>query len=153
MIRIERDPAFWRAVAAHPQVAARLAPATPAEVAALAAQAGVLPLAAEHGGFLFVRRDPLGFACELHTLFTPEGRGREAQEAAVAAARAVWACGFQAIVTLEARANPLSRPPRTFGFARCGEWRATPLGELRMWMLTRAAFEASAANQRRTTCP
>jgi hypothetical protein len=75
MIRIERDPLFWTTVAAHPSVAPMLQGADPALIGALAARREFLPIAAEHGGFLLQRRDDLGFAWELHTLFTPEGWG------------------------------------------------------------------------------
>lgn len=147
MIRVERDPAFWTAVAAHPAVAPMLRGGSPDLIGALAARAGVLPLAAEHGGFLFVRADALGFTCELHTLFTPEGWGREALTAGIEALGAVWACGFCLITTFEARDNPRSRPPKTFGFARAGDWRETPFGELRPWALTRVAWDASPARR------
>ena len=153
-LRIERDPAFWRAVAEHPEVASRLgAPMSGAALAALVADAKTLPLAAAHGGYLFVRRDPLGFAAELHTLFTPEGWGREALEAARLAFDAIFALGFQAVITHEARANRKSQPPLSFGFRRAGDWRETPFGSLRLWVLTAQAWAASpAATRRRKPC-
>jgi hypothetical protein len=151
---VERDPAFWEAVAAHPGLAGMALGLPPEGVAAIAARDDVLPLAAEHGGFFFRRTDPLGFVAELHTLFSPEGWGREALTAGIEAIGLVWLCGYQAVTTLEVAANARSRPPRTFGFTRCGDWRATPFGTLRMWMLTRSAWEASAAAKRRDSqCP
>lgn len=154
MIRIERDPAFWRAVAEHPEVASRLgAPMSGAALAALVTDAATLPLASEHGGHLFVRRDPLGFAAELHTLFTPEGWGREALEAARLAFDAVFHIGFQAVITHEAQANRKSQPPLSFGFRRAGDWRETAFGNLRLWVLTTQAWAASpAAKRRRKPC-
>jgi hypothetical protein len=151
VIRIERDPAFWTSIASHPAVKSGLLGLPPATIGALALKPDMLPLASEHGGFLFARLDALGFVCELHTLFTPEGWGREALVAGLWALGVVWALGYQTIVTFEARANAKSRPPRTFGFRQAGDWRATPVGELRMWTLTQTAWDASPA--RRFRCP
>jgi hypothetical protein len=149
VIRVERDPAFWEAVAAHPAVAATLGHVQPGQVGAMATASHVLPLASEHGGFMFIRLDGLGFVCELHTLFTPEGWGREALLAAVEAVGAIWLLDYQAIVTCEMAGNERSRPPASFGFKQAGDWRETPLGTLRLWVLTRAAWSQSAAAKRR----
>jgi hypothetical protein len=152
LIRVERDPAFWERVASHPAVAPTLSGMDPAMVGRLAADGDVLPLASAHGGFLFVRRDGAGFVCELHTLFTPEGWGREALAAGILAIEAVWITGYQAVITFEPQVNPRGRPPRTFGFARAGDWRETPIGPLRLWILSRQAWDASPA-KRRSVCP
>lgn len=153
MIRIERGAAFWREVAAHPAVAPALLGMTPEMVGDLAGRAEVLPIAAAHGGFLIVRRDPLGFIGEIHSLFTPEGWGREATEAGWEALNGLWLSGFQTLVTFEAAENARSRPWRAFGFQMSGPWRETPWGTLRQWVLTREAFAASpAAKRRRRTC-
>lgn len=154
MIRIERDPAFWTAVAEHPEVAARLgASISAASIAGVVGRDDVLPLASVHGGYLFVKRDPLGFACELHTLFTPEGWGREALEAAVIAFNAVFIAGYQVVFTFEAQANAKSRPPLSFGFRQAGGWRETPYGPMRAWTLTAEAWRASPiVTRRRKTC-
>ena len=143
MIRIERDPAFWTRIAAHPEVAPLLMGLPAETVGALATRRDMLPIAGIHGGFMFGRLDALGFVCELHTLFTPEGWGREAMVAGVQALGVVWALGYQAILTFETSTNPKSRPPRTFGFVQAAEWRVTPLGELRLWTLTRSGWDAS----------
>lgn len=150
MIRIERDPAFWASIAENPAVAATLGAATPAQVGALARLPHFLPLASEHGGFLFGRMDPLGFTCELHSLFAPEGWGREALVAGVRSIGFVWALGYQLVTTFEVQGNSRSRPPKTFGFTMAGDWRETPLGTLRLWTLTQAAWNASPA--RRLKC-
>ncbi len=151
MIRIERDPAFWTTVASHPAVAPALLGLPPEKIGALAGRPEMLPIASEHGGFLFARLDALGFVCELHTLFTPRGWGREALIAGVRAIGVVWALGYQTVVTFEARANRRSRPPKTFGFRQAGDWRTTPVGELRLWTLSQANWDASPA--RRLKCP
>ena len=150
MIRIERDPAFWARIASHPEVAPTLMGLSAEKVGALAGRPDMLPLAGDHGGFLFARLDALGFVCELHTLFTPEGWGRGALTAGVQALGVVWALGYQSILTFEVHANARSRPPRTFGFVQAAEWRATPLGDLRLWTLTPSAWETSSA--RRLKC-
>jgi hypothetical protein len=153
MIRIERDPAFWRDVAAHPAVVPALLGLTPEAVGELAERIEVLPIAAEHGGFLVVRRDPLGFVGEIHSLFTPEGWGREATQAGWEALNGLWLSGFQTLVTFEAADNPRSRPWRSFGFQQSGPWRETASGVLRQWVLTREAFFASpSAKRRRARC-
>ena len=149
MIRIERDPAFWTAVATHPALGEGLLGLDPAEVGGIVRRPHVLPLAAEHGGFIFARLDPMGFVCELHTLFTPEGWGREALAAGIAAINAVWLVGFQLITTFEVRDNPRSRPPRSFGFTLAGDWRDGPYGALRLWSLGREAWTQSPGMRRR----
>ena len=149
MIRIERDPAFWIRIASHPAVAPALMGLPAERVASLVTRRDLLPLASEHGGFLFGRLDALGFVCELHTLFTPEGWGREALTAGAQSLGAVWALGYQTVVTFEVRENVKSRPPKTFGFTQAGDWRATLLGDFRMWTLTKSAWEASPARRLR----
>jgi hypothetical protein len=152
VIRIERDPRFWTAVAAHPAVSGAVLGLAPERIGELAARPDMLPLAATHGGFLFARMDAMGFVAELHTLFTPEGWGREAMTAGVMALNALWLTGYQVLTTFEVEANRMSRPPITFGFQRAGDWRETPVGRLRMWILTRAGWEASPASTRRRRC-
>ncbi len=123
----------------------------PAErVGELVSRSDMLPLASEHGGFLFSRTDATGFIAELHTLFMPEGWGREALSAGVQSLGVVWALGFQLVGTFEAEANLRSRPPRTFGFRQCGDWRATPIGALRLWTLSLSDWTNSPA--RRLKC-
>lgn len=148
-MRLERDGRFWAEIARHPDLRERLGGIHPEAVAALAARADVLPLAGPHGGFLFVQRCPLGLTVELHSLFTPEGRGRRAIHCGLAAFRLIWALGAQIVVTTELEHNPGSRPPRSFGFVPAGDWRETILGRARGWVLTRAAWDASPAIQRR----
>jgi hypothetical protein len=147
-LRIERDAGFWSGIAAHPDVAPHLG-ASGAQVAALAAWPGILPLAAEHGGFLFRNLDGLGFVFELHTLFTPEGWGREVVVAAHEAFAMMFNSGVALVVTHERRGWWRSRPPRSHGWALAGDWREAAGMEVRMWTLTRAAWLASASVRRR----
>ena len=149
MIRIERDPAFWTAIASHPACAGALMGMPPETAGRLAQASDVLPLAAEHGGFLFVRLDALGFVCELHTLFTPEGWGREVHAAAREAIGAVWLTGFALVTTLEAEGNAASRPPRSFGFRQLGDWKTGALGTYRPWGVSLEDWKQSPAGKRR----
>ncbi len=152
MLRIERDPAFWTAIAAHPALERLRHGLDPAVFGALAARPEMLPLAAEHGGFLFSALDGFGFARELHTLFTPEGWGREALTAGIEALGVIFAGPCQALLTYEVADNPRSRPPRTFGFVLAGDWRETGVGTLRLWVLTREMWIESPARMRRNRC-
>lgn len=147
-VRIERDPAFWTAVAAHPAVVHTLHGLAPEFIGQLALRDDMLPLAAEHGGFLVAKTDPLGFVAELHTLFTPEGWGREVTTNAVEGLRIVFGLGFQVLTTFEVRSNPRSRPARSFGFIRSGDWRETQIGEIRMWTITAQSWRESAVWRR-----
>jgi hypothetical protein len=148
VIRIERDPAWWTAIAEHPAVECAMLGMPPSVVGGLCLRSDVLPLAAEHGGFYFARCDAFGFVCEMHALFTPEGWGRQALVAANEAINAVWICDYQVITALETDSNPRARPPRSFGFVPSGDWRETVIGPVRMWVLTRAAWAASPAKRR-----
>jgi hypothetical protein len=80
VIREERDAQFWIDVLSHPALEHARAGHDPATIATVLPRAW--PLAAKHGGFLFFPADSFGRAYELHTLFKPEGWGREAFEAA-----------------------------------------------------------------------
>jgi hypothetical protein len=153
-IRVERDPAFWTAIAAHPAVALQLRGMDPASVGALAVRRDFIPLAAEHGGFLLQRRDEaFGFAWELHTLFTPEGWGRAAVVAGVEALGLMFGGQACLISTLEVKSNPRSRPWKGFGFVPAGEdWTETEFGELRLWLLTKSAWLDSRTAKRRAQC-
>lgn len=156
MIRIERDPAWWSEIAAHPALEGLVMGLTPAEIGRAALRPTLLPLASENGGFFFGRMDGPGLVLELHTLFRPAGWGREAAAAGREALTWVFR-EAQVVVTHEVAANPLSRPPRSFGFALAGDWRETNLGALRAWVLTKAGWEASPAGRRfqtrSLTCP
>ena len=151
MIREERDPAFWFEIASHPDLAGALMGLTPREVQQIATRPDVLPLASQNGGFFFGRMDGLGMVLELHSLFRPAGWGREAAAAGKDALARVFGAA-QVITTYEVRGNDRSRPPRSYGFAPAGDWQATDVGTLRLWVLTRAAWESSAVFRRHTSC-
>lgn len=154
LIREERDPAFWTAVYEHPEVKPRVGLGHELDLAGIVSSPGVTPLAADHGGFIFAQLDGLGRTHELHTLFTPEGWGREVAQAAKDAFAFMFDRGADLIITQEVAGNRRSQPPRSFRFTPAGDFRPSPLGpDLRSWVLTRAAWEASPARQRMHTCP
>lgn len=144
ILREERDPGFWIGVARHPAVRPTLLGCEPESLIDIVRRGSVLPLAAKHGGFLFSGLDALQRVYELHTLFTPEGWGREVHAAAKAAFNHVLGpVGGFVVVTYEPESNPRGRPPRSFGFRPAGEMADTPLGRMRTWVLTKAAWQAS----------
>lgn len=144
-IRVERDPAFWRGILAHPEVRHVMRGIDPAAALdAILSNTTVIPVASEHGGYLFVQMDPLGRVYDLHAAYTPEGRGREANEALKAALDLVQADVVIAFETDDAQ----SRPPLSFGFRAAGLADETPLGLVRTWVLTREAWEASKVRAR-----
>ena len=144
MIIEDRDPAFWVRVASHPALAHTLGGYEPELIALLPERA--IALRAEHGGFIFLPADSFGRAYELHTLFTPEGWGREAFEAARQAFDLIFARA-DLVITHETD-HPQSRPPRTFRFVRIGDRQETAHGPVRLWMLTREAWMSSPARSR-----
>lgn len=145
MIRVERDPAWWRALAEA--VKPDFPDLDPAFVASKVTDADVIPMAAEHGGFLFVQRDPLGLIFDLHALFTREGKGREVHGALPVALRHIFSRGCQLILVTETTRRQ-SRPPITFGFRPSGSVTETDAGEVTLWMLTHPAWLASRAHRR-----
>lgn len=157
MIRVERDPQWWTTVAEHPAVAETLMGGDPSVVGLVVQNPAIVPLAAENGGFFFTPIDTLRLVWEFHTLFRPEGWGREVYSAAVEAC--VWMFSTaQTLVTYELADNPRSQPPRSFGFVMAADFQeaSSLVGPIRArsWMLTRAAWLASPAYTRfrRKTC-
>lgn len=153
MIREDRNAAFWTDVYEHPQVKPHVSLGHELDLAAILDNPAITPLRAEHGGFLFFRLDHMGRAFELHTMFTPEGWGREVSLAARAAFAFMFDRGADLIVTQEVAGNPRSQPPRSFGFKPASDFRPSALGvELRSWVLTRYAWDASPVRQRMRSC-
>lgn len=150
-LREERDPAFWAQIAADPDVIQMTGRAhTLEEITAFVGAPNILPLAATHGGFLFVTLDVWGCICELHTLFTPAGWGREVHAAAKQALNRVLSGKCEVIVTHQMQANERSGPPLSFGFRTLGDFAPSPFGMARTWILTREAWVTSPVG--RKTC-
>lgn len=145
MIRIERDPAFWASVAEHPSVRPHVLYDEPvAGLLDLISAERVTPLAAEHGGFLFIQLDQIGRVFELHTMFTPEGWGREVAAAARQAFALIFAHGARIITTQEVAGWRRSAPPLSHGWKPVGPFGAAGrLPPLRSWLLTADAWAAS----------
>lgn len=142
---VDRDPQFWIDVAEHPAVAPHvLFGHSGLLVGDIVQDERVVPFRSEHGGYLFVKLDGLGRVYELHSLFTPEGWGREALQAAKHAFSAIMKTAAL-VVTYEVEGNWRSRPPKSFGFAPAGDFTDSPeLGlPVRTWTLTHQAWIAS----------
>lgn len=146
---IEGDAAWWDAVASHPDVAPHIfMGAAPVSLSVVLDQPGAFGLRSENGGCIFIPRDPLGLVLEMHTLFRPEGWGREV----AAAGRVFMPRVFQAaalIVTHEQEGNWRSRPPRSHGWVACSDFQDVNLPRrLRLWALTREGWMKSAVGRK-----
>lgn len=150
MISENRNPDFWREIAAHPQVAPHVSLGMAVDVGELVSRARVVPLASEHGGFLLFQLDGFGRMFELHTMFTPEGWGREVLSAAKEMHSFVFNAGVEILTTLEVKDHWRSQPPKSFGWQQTGDFRAIgdTQTEGRFWFLTRDAWWASPAFKR-----
>lgn len=144
MIHLNRDPAFWNAVADHPSVV-HAKHGHEVDAGALAMREDITPLASEHGGFMLRKLDVFGTIYELHTLYTPEGWGREVSNAKKAMCRRIFETA-SLIVTHETE-HPQSRPPLSFGWKQAGETNSE-IGRVRLWILTKEAWEQSPAGRR-----
>jgi len=146
-VELSRDVAFWTKVAEHPEVGPHVSWGQEIDIGALVEHPRVLPLRAEHGGFLFVQLDGLGRVYELHSLFTPEGWGREVSRTLKAALEEVFGQGAQVVTTYQVSDNWRSQPPKSFRFEPAGDFAPALGKELRTWILTRAAWEGSPARR------
>lgn len=153
MIREDHDVTFWTGIANHPSVKPHVGLGRDFDMAAVALPA-VTPLRSENGGFLFVRLDGLGRIHELHTMYRPEGWGREVLLGLKAAVTEMFARGAELITTYETEGHWRSRPPKTFRFEAAGDFSPAPGFDVRFrtWFLTRDAWEASPAQRRMQSC-
>jgi hypothetical protein len=145
MIRDERSAAFWARISEHPAVKPHTK-LDPTDWEAFLSRPDVRPLASANGGHLFAAMDCLGRAWELHSLFRPEAWGQEVNAALKAALGHLGP--WDVIVTHEVADWWRSRPPRSYGFRVAGPFHASPIGEIRTWTLTRAAWEKSPVRRR-----
>jgi hypothetical protein len=151
MVREQRDPAFWQGVAQHADVAPHVfLGRDPIDIGPRIADPRVLPLASENGGYPFVMLDQVGCVWDLHAIYRPEGWGREAHGALKQALRLMFAGRAQVITAYEVQGWWRSRPPKSFGFKRAADYTAAPEvgAAFSVWILTKAAWEASPASQR-----
>lgn len=147
-LRIERNPYFWLNIAQRPEVEPYVLQGAPADyLAEFVIRDDVLPLAAPNGGFLF--HDKGAGVYELHTLFAPEGWGREVAEALRAATQHLLVGKkAKALTTYEQENYWRSRPPLSHGWKSTSEFANTGIGSVRSWELTRAAWLASAVGKK-----
>lgn len=139
-----RDVTFWDRIASHPDVAPHIFMGRdPETLSPLVTNPLAKPYASDNGGVIFSPVDHLGFVVEMHTLFTPEGWGREV---AISGKRFV-ADVFRTvslILTHEQEFHWRSRPPRSHGWQACGDFVDAGMAcRLKLWALTREAWSAS----------
>jgi hypothetical protein len=147
MIRLERSPQFWFNIAVDPAVTANMPELDAAFVAQHVGNPLVFPWASENGGYLLTKYDALGSMMGLHALYRPAGWGREAHDALGETLQ--WAFRTCQLVTAhETVSNPHSRTPKSFGFIHAADWQDSLMGEYRLMILTRAAWEMSPAHRR-----
>lgn len=139
-----RDVEFWDEVATHPEVAPHVFMGLePCSTAPLVQMVGAIPFASENGGLIFAPMDAHGMIYELHTLYKPEGWGREVAMFAKQCFDKVFSTA-SLVVTHEQEGSPHTRPPLSYGWKSCGEYCYTDLPKkLRLWSLTREDFYAS----------
>jgi hypothetical protein len=145
VIRLERSPDFWRELVDHPAVShVKMGQAFAIED--IIGLDSVTPLATDHGGFLFIRLDGLSRVFELHTMFRPEGRGRDLTTAAKDAFSRMFNNGAMIITTYEVEG--WAAPPLSFGWRSVGGFEPTDYGSMRTWVLTLEAWKGSPAFRR-----
>jgi hypothetical protein len=146
--RLERSVDFWLPVFLAPECqAAHCGMQVNAEaIEQTLASSMVYPLAGENGGYLFIQKDPWGTVWELHSLFRKPGWGREAATIGKAALDIMVGRGMQLLYTTEIAG--LATPPRSYGWRLASEeFFETPIGASRIWILTKAMWEASPARK------
>jgi hypothetical protein len=148
-IFVERDYAPWHAVMQRPEVMAGVGEF---DLGAVLAHPSVTPVWCGHGGFLFHALDHLGFVYDLHAMFAPEGWGKHVTKSLFAALNAMFDKGARLITVSEIEGLLTSRPPLSFGFRPIGEFRSTPMGNARSWVLTQDAWTSSPAFKRGNLC-
>lgn len=145
MIREDRGPDFWTRIAAHPEVRKTLFGYGPEMVGEYMGHPTVRHFSTENGGWAFVRLDSVGLIWDTHTMFVPEGWGREASAVLKHALRAMFKTA-QILTAYETEGG--FRTPISFGFRPAGGSTLTPVGPLKSWVLTRSAWESSPAYRR-----
>lgn len=141
---IERDYLFWDSVASHEAVSPHIFMGTePFSLKEIVGRELTMPLRSEHGGVLLLGLDGFGLVREMHTLYTPEGWGREVAMNGKLFMHEAFKT-TQVIFTHEQEENWRSRPPKSHGWQSQGDFCYVGLTKrLKLWMLTRDAFYAS----------
>jgi hypothetical protein len=141
---INRDAAFWDRIASHPAVAPHIfMGGEPQSLAPLVENPKAHPYASANGGAIFSPVDPLGFVVEMHTLYTPEGWGREVATFGKQFINDVLQTA-SLILTHEQEGHWRSRPPKSHGWQACGDYVECGFPHrLKLWALSREAWFAS----------
>lgn len=141
---IRRDVAFWDRIASLPEVAPHIFLGKgPQSLGPVIENPAVRPYASENGGLIFSPADDHGFVMDLHTLYAPEGWGREVAKFSKLAFADIFRTA-SLILTHEQEGYWRSRPPRSHGWQACGDY--TDCGfprRLKLWSLSREAWNAS----------
>lgn len=141
---INRDVAFWDRIAQHPEVAPHIFMGrAPETLAPLIENPAARPYASANGGVIFLPVDHFGFVVEMHTLYVPEGWGREVAVNGKAFVQDMFRTA-SLILTYEQEGHWRSSPPRSHGWQASGDFKdAAMLCRLKLWVLTREAWVAS----------
>jgi hypothetical protein len=146
VIREERDAGFWQAIADHPDVAPNIYLTGERIEFAGMDRSELVPLAATHGGVLFVWD---GDVAELHAMFLPQGRGAEANATFKLGYEEMISRGAKGFRVHELEGLPTSRPPKSHGWRPSGGFAPGWLGRLvKPWTLSAAEWRASPAYRR-----
>jgi len=139
-----RDVTWWDHIASHPEVSPHIfMDRDPTSLGVLIDNPANLPLRSEHGGVILIAMDAFGLVREMHTLYSPEGWGREVAMNGKLFMREAFLT-TQVLFTHEQEGNWRSKPPRSHGWKECSEYCYVDLPKrLKLWMLTREAFFAS----------
>lgn len=150
---LNRDVSFWDSIASHPEVGPSIfLGIEPVSLAPLVEPEDHLPMASENGGLIFSPVDHLGMIYEMHTLYKPEGWGREV---AIFSRLAIDEAFNRAsiIVTHEQEGNWRSKPPRSHCWQSSDDYRDVGLPvRLRMWYLTKERWLSSPSRKKIDQC-
>jgi hypothetical protein len=144
-----RDVEWWDRIANHPEVAPHVfLGLEPVSLAPLVEDERAKPFASEHGGVIFSPLDKLGMVYEMHTLFEPEGWGREVAINGKLFVEETFK-DASIVVTHEQEGNWRSKPPRSHGWICGGDYCYVGLPvRLRLWVLTKEAWLSSPARRK-----
>lgn len=149
---INRNVKFWDAVAQHESVAPFVFMGTEKQsLAPLIECEKNIPCASTTGGILFVQMDHLGLIFEMHTMFLPDGWGREVAMFGACALNRVFEKA-QMVVTYEQEDHWRSRPPKSHRWKSAGSFVDHGLPKrLKMWYLTKEDWLSSPVGKK-TRC-
>lgn len=147
-----RDAKWWDSIATHPEVSPHVFMGfEPVSLSGLVEAENNLPLRSENGGVILVGLDAFGLVREMHTMYSPEGWGREVASNGKLFMQEAFKT-TQVLFTHEQEGNWKSRPPRSHGWKQASDYREVNLPKrLKLWMLTRDDFYSSPVG--RKLCP